>query len=72
VGKYYGSLLYGVICLRFIFSGPLFYSAVTASVVAFSAASILSRASFLLKEHYSLNIGSPNKNPREHTHKKHV
>jgi phosphatidylglycerophosphate synthase len=50
VGKYYGSLLYGAIGLRFIFSGQLFYNVVTIGVVAFSAASILSRATFLLKK----------------------
>ena len=49
VGKYYGSLLYGAICLRFIFLGPLFCSGVTIGVVVFSAASILSRATFILK-----------------------
>jgi phosphatidylglycerophosphate synthase len=53
VGKYYGSLLYGAIGLRFIFSGQLFYSVVTIGVVAFSAASILSRATFLLKKQMS-------------------
>jgi phosphatidylglycerophosphate synthase len=53
VGKYYGSLLYGAIGLRFIFSGQLFYSVVTIGVVMFSAASILSRATFLLKKHMS-------------------
>lgn len=47
VGKYYGSLLYGVIALRFVFSGPLFCSAVTAGVAAFAAASVLSRALLL-------------------------
>jgi phosphatidylglycerophosphate synthase len=53
VGKYYGSLLYGAIGLRFMFSGQLFYNVVTISVVAFSAASILSRATFLLKKQMS-------------------
>lgn len=53
VGKYYGSLLYGVISLRFILSGPLFYDGVTVGVTVFSAASILSRAAFLLKKHCS-------------------
>lgn len=53
VGKYYGSLLYGAIGLRFIFSGPLFYSVVTVGVVTFSAVAILSRAAFLLKKHLS-------------------
>jgi len=52
VGKYYGSLLYGAIGLRFIFSGQLFHTVVTAGVVVFSAASILSRATFLLKKHF--------------------
>jgi phosphatidylglycerophosphate synthase len=50
VGKYYGSLLYGAIGLRFIFSGQLFCSGVTIGVVAFSVALILSRANFLLKK----------------------
>ena len=50
VGKYYGSLLYGAIGLRFILSGPLFYSVVTVGIVAFSAASILTRAIFILKK----------------------
>jgi phosphatidylglycerophosphate synthase len=53
VGKYYGSLLYGAIGLRFLFSGPLFYGVVTIGVTAFSAASILSRITFLLKKQMS-------------------
>jgi phosphatidylglycerophosphate synthase len=53
VGKYYGSLMYGAIGLRFLFSGPLFYSVVTVGVVAFSVASILSRVTFLLKKQMS-------------------
>jgi len=53
VGKYYGSLLYGAIGLRFILSGQVFYDVVTVGVVAFSAASILSRATFLLKKQMS-------------------
>ncbi len=53
VGKYYGSLLYGAIGLRFLFSGPLFCSVVTVGVAAFSAVSILSRATFLLKRQMS-------------------
>ena len=59
VGKYYGSLLYGAIGLRFIFAGPLFYDVVTVGVVTFSAASILSRATFLLKKHFSRRIDFP-------------
>ena len=62
VGKYYGSLLYGAIGLRFIFSGQLFYNVVTIGVVAFSAASILSRATFLLKKHFSHPIDFPASN----------
>jgi phosphatidylglycerophosphate synthase len=50
VGKYYGSLLYGAIGLRFILSGQFFYDIVTVGVAAFAVASILSRATFLLKE----------------------
>jgi hypothetical protein len=53
VGKYYGSLLYGAIGLRFILSGQLFYDVVTVGVVVFSAASILSRATFFLKKQFS-------------------
>jgi hypothetical protein len=53
VGKYYGSLLYGAIGLRFIFVGPLFNDMVTLGVVMFSAASILSRAIFFQKEYFS-------------------
>jgi len=59
VGKYYGSLLYGAIGLRFILSGQLFYNVVTVGIVAFSAASILSRATFLLKKHFSHPIDFP-------------
>lgn len=50
VGKYYGSLLFGVIALRFFLSGQLFYDAVTISITAFAAASILSRATFIITE----------------------
>jgi phosphatidylglycerophosphate synthase len=53
VGKYYGSLLYGAIGLRFLISGTIFYNVVTVGVAAFSAASILSRAIFLLKKQMS-------------------
>jgi cardiolipin synthase len=53
VGKYYGSLLYGAIGLRFLVSGPLFYYVVTVGVAAFSAVSILSRTTFLLKKQTS-------------------
>ena len=53
VGKYYGSLLYGAIGLRFLFSGPAFYIVVTVGITVFSVASILSRANFILKEQFS-------------------
>ena len=49
VGKYYGSLLYGAIGLRFILSGQLFYDIATAGITAFAAATILSRAVSLIK-----------------------
>jgi phosphatidylglycerophosphate synthase len=62
VGKYYGSLLYGAIGLRFILSGQLFYYVVTVGIVAFSAASILSRATFLLKNHFFHLIDFPASN----------
>jgi hypothetical protein len=50
VGKYYGSLLFGVIGLRFFLSGQLFYDIVTICVTVFAAASILSRATFILEK----------------------
>jgi phosphatidylglycerophosphate synthase len=51
VGKYFGSLLYGIIGLRFIFSGQFFYDFVTISVVVYAVASILSRAISILKKY---------------------
>jgi phosphatidylglycerophosphate synthase len=53
VGKYYGSLLFVAVGLRFLFSGQFFCGVVTAGVVAFSVASILSRATFLWKKQMS-------------------
>jgi len=50
VGKYYGSLLYGAIGLRFILSGQFFYDVVTVGVTTFTVASVLSRGTFLLKK----------------------
>lgn len=50
VGKYYGSLLYGAIGLRFVLSGQFFYDVVTVGVAAFAVASILSRATLILKK----------------------
>ena len=50
VGKYYGSFLYGMIGLRFIFSGQGLYSVVTVGIVGFSVASIVSRVIFILKK----------------------
>lgn len=50
VGKYYGSLLFGVVGLRFFLSGQLFYDAVTVSVTAFAAASLLSRATCIVEK----------------------
>ena len=70
VGKYYGSLLYGAIGLRFILSGQLFCNVVTVGIVAFSAASILSRAAFLFKRYFSNQIGFPKNNPpKKYPHK---
>ena len=50
LGKYYGSLLYGAIGLRFIFSGQLFQTVAMVGIVMFSTASILSRAIFILRK----------------------
>jgi len=49
VGKYYGSLLYGAIGLRFILSGRFFYDVAAVGIAGFAAASILSRTVFLVK-----------------------
>ena len=49
VGKYYGSLLYGAIGLRFILSGQFFYDIATVGITGFAAASILSRAVSFIK-----------------------
>jgi phosphatidylglycerophosphate synthase len=49
VGKYYGSLLYGAIGLRFILSGQFLCDIATAGITAFGAATILSRAVSLIK-----------------------
>jgi phosphatidylglycerophosphate synthase len=49
VGKYYGSLLYGAIGLRFILSGQLFFDIATVGITVFAAATILSRTFFFIK-----------------------
>jgi phosphatidylglycerophosphate synthase len=49
VGKYYGSLLYGAIGLRFILSGQFFYDVATVGITGFAAATILSRAVSFIK-----------------------
>lgn len=49
IGKYYGSLLYGAIGLRFIISGQFFYNVATVGVTGFAAATILSRAVSFIK-----------------------
>jgi len=43
VGKYYGSLLYGAIGLRFIITGQFFYDSATVVITGFTAVSILAR-----------------------------
>lgn len=50
IGKYYGSLLFGLIALRFFISGQLFYDTVTMVATVSAAASILSRVAFIFKE----------------------
>jgi phosphatidylglycerophosphate synthase len=47
VGKYYGSLLYGGIGLRFLISGQLFYDIATVVITVFTVTSILTRVFFL-------------------------
>lgn len=47
IGKYYGSLLYGAICLRFIISGQFFYDISTVVITGFTAASIAARVLYL-------------------------
>jgi phosphatidylglycerophosphate synthase len=43
IGKYYGSLLYGAIGLRFIITGQFFYDFATVVITGFTAVSILAR-----------------------------
>ena len=57
VGKYFGSLLYGMIGLRFIVNGQFFYNVVTVGIVASAVISILSRVAFILKECQGKNTG---------------
>ena len=57
VGKYYGSLLYGVIGLRFIISGQFFYDIVTVAITGFTAASILARVFYLFSSGKSRSAG---------------
>lgn len=47
VGKYYGSLLYGAIGLRFIISGQFFYDIAAVVITGFTAASISARVLYL-------------------------
>ena len=47
VGKYYGSLMYGVVGLTLLFQEQLLYSIVTVGIVFSSAACLLSRVYFL-------------------------
>ena len=49
VGKYYGSLLYSAIGLRFAVSGQFFYDVATIGITGFAAATILSRAVSFIK-----------------------
>jgi phosphatidylglycerophosphate synthase len=54
IGKYFGSLLFGLIALRFFISGQFFYGAVTVVVPVSAAASILSRVVSIFREHQRL------------------
>ncbi len=47
VGKYYGSLLYGAIGLRFLVSGPFFSDITTVIIAGYTAASISARILYL-------------------------
>jgi len=49
LGKYYGSLLYGVIGLTLLFSGPIFHTVVMFSLVGITVTSIVSRIIYTLK-----------------------
>jgi phosphatidylglycerophosphate synthase len=57
VGKYYGSLLYGAIGLRFIISGQIFYDVATVVITGFTAASILARVLYLCSNARSRRAG---------------
>jgi len=47
IGKYYGSLLFGAIGLTLLFSGRLFYEAITLGIVIVTVASMISRVAHL-------------------------
>lgn len=47
IGKYYGSMLYGAIGLRFIISGQFFYDVTTIVIIGVTAASITARVLYL-------------------------
>ena len=51
IGKYYGSLLYGAIGLRFIITGQPYYNLATVVITSFTAVSILARFSYLRRTH---------------------
>jgi phosphatidylglycerophosphate synthase len=47
IGKYYGSLLFGAIGLTLLFSGRLFYKAITLGIVIVTVVSVISRVAHL-------------------------
>lgn len=48
LGKYHGSLLYGVIGLTFLFSGKTFYDTIITGVVSVTFTSLLSRLAYCI------------------------
>lgn len=56
-GKYYGSLLYGAIGLRFVLSGQFFYDIATVGIVGFTAASTFARVLYLCSSVKSRRAG---------------
>jgi phosphatidylglycerophosphate synthase len=58
VGKYYGSLLYGAIGLRFIISGQFFYDIATVAITGFTAASMLARVFYFRSSARTRHVGN--------------
>ena len=59
LGKYYGSLLFGAIGLRFFLSGEFFYDITTFVITGYAVVSMLGRVLLLSKAAASPGVGGP-------------